>query len=629
MAEGNAGLQPNLFARCAARAATVIAIVMSLFYIYTSVFGVLEAWRFRSIHVIFILLLANLIPKNMPKRATWLYQSAALALSLFVSVYMLIDYRNIIYREVAPNTMDKVVMVILVVLMLDIARRWIGNSMAVVAAVFFLYALFGYILPGKLAAPMFSLKRLTAQFFNSTNGLMGSTTGVAATSVIMFIIFGAMLNLSGGSKFFNDIAILATRKLRGGPAKAAVICCALIGMIQGNAVSNVVTTGTFTIPLMEHSGYSKEYSAGVVATAATGGMIMPPVMGAAAFLVAEYVGVSYGYVVRCAIIPACLYYLGVFMMVHLHAVKLDLKVENLKLSLDRKHLIWMGITCVLPLITLIYMILAGYSAQRSATFSIFVLLLIWLVRPVERLSLKSFLKSMEEGSKGMITVSAACITACIVVASVSVTGFATKIATLVSLLGANVWLVLILAMIVCIIFGMGLPVSASYVIAAVTLGGILGKVGIETLNAHMYLMYFATFSAITPPVALASYAAAGIAKTSPNAVGLQAVKIALPAFIIPYVFAFGPELLMQGSPLGIILAVVSSSVGIIAFAAAMEGYCFTTVKPVFRILFGVASLLLIIVGSITDLVGAVIFVAMMVINFLEARKDKRGPAHAS
>ena len=229
----------------------------------------------------------------------------------------------------------------------------------------------------------------------------------------------------------------------------------------------------------------------------------------------------------------------------------------------------------------------------------------------------------------MITVSAACITACIVVASVSVTGFATKIATLVSLLGANVWLVLILAMIVCIIFGMGLPVSASYVIAAVTLGGILGKVGIETLNAHMYLMYFATFSAITPPVALASYAAAGIAKTSPNAVGLQAVKIALPAFIIPYVFAFGPELLMQGSPLGIILAVVSSSVGIIAFAAAMEGYCFTTVKPVFRILFGVASLLLIIVGSITDLVGAVIFVAMMVINFLEARKDKRGPAHAS
>lgn len=629
MAEGTTALQPTLFEKCTARAAAVIAIMMSLFYIYTSVFGVLEAWRFRSIHVIFILFLANLIPKNMPKRATWLYQSVTLLLAVFVSAYMLIDYRNIIFREISPNTLDKVVMTILVILVLDIARRWIGNSMAIVAAVFFLYSLFGYLLPGKLAAPLFSYRRLTAQFFNSTNGLMGSTTGVAATSVIMFIIFGAMLNLSGGSRFFNDLAILATRRLRGGPAKAAVICCALIGMIQGNAVSNVVTTGTFTIPLMERSGYSKEYSAGVVATAATGGMIMPPVMGAAAFLVAEYVGVSYGYVVKCAIIPACLYYFGVFMMVHLHAIKLNLKVDDLKLSLERKQLIWMGITCVLPLITLIYMILAGYSAQRSATFSIFVLLVIWLIRPVDRLNLKSFLKSMEDGSKGMITVSAACITACIVVAGVSVTGFATKIATLVTLMGASVWVVLILAMIVCIIFGMGLPVSASYVIAAVTLGGILSKVGIAQLNAHMYLMYFATFSAITPPVALASYAAAGIAKTSPNTVGLQAVKIALPAFIIPYVFAFGSELLMQGTPQGIILAVISSSAGVIAFAAAMEGYLFTAVKPVFRILFGAASLLLIIVGSKTDLIGAAIFIVMTAVNFLEARRKRTGGAHAN
>ena len=629
MAEEKTVPQVSVFAKTAAKVATVIAIIMSLFYIYTSVFGVLEAWRFRSIHIIFILFLANLIPKNMPQRLRWLYQSVSLILALFVSCYMVIDYQNIIFREISPNTMDRVVMTILVILVLDIARRWIGTPMAVVGAVVFLYALFGYLLPGKLAAPMFSYGRLTAQFFNSTNGLMGSTTGVAATSVIMFIIFGAMLNLSGGSKFFNDIAILATRRLRGGPAKAAVICCALIGMIQGNAVSNVVTTGTFTIPLMEHAGYSKDYSAGVVATAATGGMIMPPVMGAAAFLVAEYVGVSYSYVVKCAIIPACLYYFGVFMMVHLHAVKLDLKIDKLALSLDRKHLIWMGITCVIPLITLIYMILAGYSAQRSATFSIFVLLAIWLIRPVERLNIKSFFKSMEDGSKGMITVSAACITACIVVAGVSVTGFATKIATLVSLMGANVWLVLILAMIVCIIFGMGLPVSASYVIAAVTLGGIMSKVGIDQLNAHMYLMYFATFSAITPPVALASYAAAGIAKSSPNTVGLQAVKIALPAFIIPYVFAFGPELLMQGELINIIQAVVTSSLGIIAFAVAMEGYCFTTVKPVFRLLFGAASLLLIIVGSMTDLVGVIIFVVMIAVNLMIARKHKGGNAHAA
>lgn len=432
------------------------------------------------------------------------------------------------------------------------ARRWVGSAMAIIAGVFLLYSIFGYLIPGHLVAPKFSYNRITGQLFNSTSGILGSTAGVAATSVIVFIIFGAFLDASGGSQFFGDFALLATKNVIGGPAKAAVIASALVGSIQGNAVSNVVTTGTFTIPLMKRTGYSDVYAGAVEAVASTGGMIMPPVMGAAAFLLADLTKTPYSELVIHALVPALLYYLGIMFMVHLNAKKNDMKPIKQEIALSRNKLFWYGINTILPIVALVFMLLKGFSAMRSASMAILILLAIWLLRPVDRMKIIEFVDALESGAKSMVPVSVACITAGIVVGTVSLTGLATKIAVLVGLGGTNVWLVLVICMVVCIIFGMGLPVSASYVIAAITLGSVMEKVGIEKFQAHLFLMYFATMSAITPPVALASYAAAGISGASPNKVGWQAFVLALPGFLVPFVFVFGKELLLIGNVVDII-----------------------------------------------------------------------------
>ena len=349
---------------------------------------------------------------------------------------------------------------------------------------------------------------------------------------------------------------------------------------------------------------------------------MPPVMGAAAFLLAEMTGTPYNTILIYAILPACLYYLGVFIMIHIHAIKYNIKPVDQDTKLSKREMIWQGITCLLPMASLVYLLLTGSSPMKSATWSIALLTIIWLIRPTNRLNIKDFLSALEVGAKGMISVTCACVAAGIVVGCVSLTGLATKIAVLVGMAGTSQWFVLILSMIVCIIFGMGLPVSASYVIAAITLGGVFKKVGIPTVQGHLFLMYFSTISAITPPVALASYAAAGIADTSPNKVGWQALRLALPAFLIPYVFVFGKELLLIGNVADIIFAVLSSSVGILSLAISMEGYFVSDVNIFERALFLIASICMIIVGTVTDIVGYVLFVILIAKNIIDMKRKK-------
>lgn len=600
----------------------IVAICTSLFHIYTSVFGILEAWRHRSIHVVFILILSCLSNKKLPRKFTKQYQFIMIILTAIVSIYILKDYNSIIYREAIPSHMDRIIGTILILIVIESSRRWVGASMAIVASVFFLYAMFGYLIPGKLTAPHFSYNRIIAQLFNSTSGLFGSTSGVAATSVIIFILFGTFLDKSGGSDFFNDFSLVLTKRVKGGPAKAAVVASALVGTIQGNAISNVVTTGTFTIPLMIRSGYSPVYAGAVESAASTGGMIMPPVMGAAAFILAEMTGTPYSTILIYAILPACLYYLGIFLMVHLHAIKYDIKplVQNTKLN--KRELFWQGMTCLGPMILLVYLLLNGSSPMRSATLAIGFLVLIWIIRPVKRLKIKELINALEEGSKSMISVSSACVTAGIVIGCLSLTGLATKIAVLVGIAGTSQWIVLILSMIVCIIFGMGLPVTASYVISVITLGSIFKKVGIPLVQGHLFLMYFSTISAITPPVALASYAAAGIANTSPNKVGWQAFKLALPGFLIPYVFVFGKELLLIGDSIDIILTIISSSVGMLSLAISMEGFFFTNVDKLSRLLYFIASIFMIIVDNTSDIIGYAVFIILTVINYRNYKKIK-------
>ena len=347
------------------------------------------------------------------------------------------------------------------------------------------------------------------------------------------------------------------------------------------------------------------------------------VLVAAAFLMAEYTSTPYSKIIVYAIVPALLYYLGVFLAVHLRALRWDLKPVELELSLSKKEMLWQGLTCLAGFLTLIVMLVAGFSATRSALFATLALTLVWVIRPVDRLTLRGFLKAVESGGRGMLSVSTACVGAGIVVGCIGMTGLGIKISVLASIVNANVWAVLIMSMVVCIILGMGLPVTASYVLAATTLSSVLTGYGLELIPVHMFLLYFATMSAITPPVALASYAAAGIADASPNKVGWQGLVLVLPSFLVPFVFIFNQELLLIGNGLDIILAVLSASAGIFAFSIITEGWIFGKVPTPARVLLGVAVVCLLMVGVATDLIGYVILAAVVLTNYMAARKRKK------
>ena len=605
---------------------TVIAILLGVYHFYTSFVGIPQAWLHRGIHMMLVLLLAYVSFGRVKKPFRVVEKVITLAFLVFSFGYMLMYYNEIQLRAAFPTVLDLVVGVGLTLLVIIACWRYVGRAMAFVIIAFCLYAVFGFLLPGRLKAPQLSFSYMISYLFNSNFSLMGSTTGVAATSVVMFVFFGALLDKSGAMKVFSDISIMATRKITGGPAKAAVIACALVGMIQGNSITNVATTGTFAIPLMKRAGYSKEFAGAVEATAATGGMIMPPVMGAAAFLMAEYTTTPYSKIIIYAIVPALLYYLGVFLAVHLRALKWNLKPVDLKLSLNKQEMFWQGLTCLAGFVTLVVMLVTGFSATRSALFATLALVVVWVIRPVDRLTFKGLIRAMEAGGRGMLSVSSACIGAGIVVGCIGMTGLGIKISVVVGIVNANVWVVLVLSMIVCIILGMGLPVTASYVLAATTLSSVLMGYGLEMIPVHMFLLYFATMSAITPPVALASYAAAGIAEASPNKVGWQGLVLVLPSFLVPFVFIFNHELLLMGEPLDIILAVISASTGIFAFSIITEGWIFGKVALPFRALLGVAVICLLIVGITSDLVGYAILAAVIVQNYLANRRGKKKPA---
>lgn len=601
---------------------SVVAVLLGFYHFYTSFVGIPQAWLHRGIHMMLVLLLAFISYGKVQKPFRIAEKVVTLGFLVFSFAYMLLNYNEIQLRQAYPTPLDMVVATGLILLVLVASWRYVGHTMAWVIIAFCLYASFGYLIPGRFKAPALSVPRMLSYIFNSNFALFGSTVGVAATSVVMFVFFGAFLEKSGAMRVFSDLSIRLTKKITGGPAKAAVIACALVGMIQGNSITNVATTGTFAIPLMKKAGYDKEFSAAVEAAAATGGMIMPPVMGAAAFLMAEYTSTAYSKIVVYAIIPALLYYLGVFLAVHFRALKWDLKPTELKLELDQRELFWQGLTCLGGFVPLVVMLVMGYSATRCALISILILCVIWLIRPVDRLDLKKFIGAMEAGGRGMLSVSTACIGAGIVVGCIGMSGLGIKLSVIAGLAKANVYAVLFLVMVVCIILGMGLPVSASYVLAATTMASVMEAYGFEIIPIHMFLMYFATMSAITPPVALASYAAAGIAEASPNRVGWKAVLLVLPAFLVPYIFVFSPELLMIGGITDIILATVSASFGIFAFVIVTEGWVFCKVPMALRAASAVAVVCLMVVGITTDLVGYFILAVVLLLNYLQKHGAK-------
>ena len=511
-----------------------------------------------------------------------------------------------------------------IILVLEACRRVVGLPIVIIAVIFIAYAFLGPYMPGFLNHRGYSLQRVVSHLYYTTEGILGIPLGVCATFIFLFILFGAFLEKTGIGKFFIDIANAVAGFASGGPAKVAVITSALEGTVSGSSVSNTVGSGSFTIPMMKKLGYKPEFAAAVEAAASTGGQIMPPIMGAAAFLMSETIGIPYVEIAKAAAIPALLYFTGIFIMVHLEAKKLGLRGLSrselpslFTVFKERGHLI-------IPLIAIIYFLMEGATPVKAALYGIITSILASILRKCTRMSFRDFIDALELAGRNILGVAAACATAGIIVGIVTLTGIGLKMASgLLALAGGNMLLTLVYTMVASLILGMGVPTTANYLITATIMAPAVVHLGIPVLAAHMFTFYFGIIADITPPVALAAYAGSAIAKSNPFKTGVTATKLAIAAFIIPYIFAFSPALLLiDTTPIQIVQIVVTSVIGMVCVGAAMEGFFFSLISLPIRFVFMAAGLLLIDPGLTTDIIGLVLFGIAFALQIVKYRKDK-------
>lgn len=583
----------------------------SLFQLYTAIFGVLDAMLQRSIHLAFGLTLVYILypsTKKFSRHKLHPLDVALAGLAAFVCLYVYFNYSDLVLRAGRVSQMDMIVGVIAILLVLEAARRVIGWPMVIIALVFIAYALFGRYIPGPLAHRGVKLPNLVQHLYYTTEGIFGLPIGVSSTFIFMFLLFGAYLGKTGMGEFFIDISNSIAGAAPGGPAKVAVISSATMGTLSGSSVANVVGTGSFTIPMMKKLGYKPEFAGAVEATASTGGQLMPPIMGAAAFLMAEFTNTPYVNIIAAAVIPALLYYFGVWAGVHYEAKKQGLQglpKDQLpkagKVMKERGHL-------MLPIIIVIYLLVSGYTPIRAALGAIASAILVSAVRKDTRLSIKEILMGLVDGARSAITVVAACATAGIIIGVVTQTGLGLKMGSLlVSVANGNLFLTLFFTMITSIILGIGVPTTANYVITSTIAAPALVILGVPVLAAHMFAFYFGIIADVTPPVALAAVAASGVAKSEPMRTGLQASRLAIAAFIIPYIFVFSPELLMINVTIfHLIFIIITALIGIIAVASGLTGYFRTTMNPVERVAFIGGGVMLVTTTMMLNIIGAVV-----------------------
>ena len=501
---------------------------------------------------------------------------------------------------------------------MELCRRCVGIPILIVVGCLLAYT-FAKVRFGKVVYDL----------FYTTTGLMNTPINVCAKYIVVFIIFGAFLERTGISTFFINLANCAAGASAGGPAKVAVISSALCGMVSGSSVGNTVTTGSVTIPMMKRTGYKSEFAGAVEAAASTGGQIMPPIMGAAAFLMAEYMGIPYGQVALRAVLPAVLYFVGIYMSVHLEAKKLGLRGMS-KDQLPKAKELLPKIYLLAPLIILVILVSTNmYTMQFSATVAIGITILVGLINKDDRISVKKIIDALEAGGKGTISVAVACAMAGIVAGCITSTGLASQLITLiVNISGGNKLVALFLTMLCCIVLGMGVPTTATYCIMAATCAPILisPAIGIPRVCAHFFVFYFGIVADITPPVALAAYAGSAIAKAPPMRTAFTASRLAIAAFICPYIFCLNPVMLLEfegmtGGMAGLTLVqvIITSLIGLFGVAAGLNGHLFKDINPVFRVIFIAAGLALMVPGTVTDIVGIGILVAMTLMQ-------KRGAA---
>ena len=612
-----------------------VLVAFSLFMVWMNMFAVWDERIRRSAFLGMVVLLVFVVfPRK--KGATrvnyipWydILLGVAGAASFF---YFTLNAEMIVKQGIRITTLQMVLGIIGILVLVEACRRAVGLPILIVATCFVLYAFIG---------KGMSLQRVIYNLFYTTTGVIGTPTGVCSTYIVLFIIFGAFLEATGIANFFINGANAIAGSASGGPAKVAVISSALCGMVSGSSVGNTVTTGSVTIPLMKKTGYKGEFAGAVEAAASTGGQIMPPIMGAAAFLMAEMVGVEYSDIVVRAILPAFLYFTGIFLMVHFEAKKLGLKGLS-RDELPKAKELLPKLYLLIPLIALVYMIIKGSTMAMAAIIATLLAIAVSLIGNVvakvqhdenhEMFTVTRFFDALENGGRSTLTVAVACGIAGIIAGVVTMTGLGQiLISAIVSVANGKLLIALFLTMLTCIVLGMGVPTTANYIIMATTCAPILiDGMGLDKLAANMFVFYFGIVADITPPVALAAYAGAAIAKANPMKTGINASRLAIAAFIVPYIFAFNPAMLFINTTIPeVILIVVTSIAGMFSISAALEGYLRTHMSVIERLVGIVAGLMLIYPGIATDVIGLGAIAAIIVIQSIKAKKNNEPRALA-
>jgi len=682
-----------------AKIVAAIAITFSCFQVYTAVFGVLDAMIQRSVHLAFGMSLIFLLYPTSKKWSRTKLHPLDLALSILgalTPMYIIANYQQLVLRAGTATVTDMIVGVIGILLVLEAARRIVGIPIVIIAGIFIAYAFAGPYLPGKLAHRGVDVGDLVQHLYFTTEGVFGIPLGVSSTFIFLFILFGAYLEKTGLGQFFIDISNAIAGWASGGPAKVAVISSALEGMVSGSSVANVVGSGSFTIPMMKRLGYKPEFAAAVEATASTGGQLMPPIMGAAAFLMAEFTGIPYGRIALAAALPAFLYYVSVFAQVHFEAKRLGLRgLRKDELPSSSDIFIRRGFL-IIPLVGIIGLLVSGFTPMYAAFYAIILsigsaILGWWVPIPIvgtiflfaglksllvadadrasgalryiteltplgaliilaiillgfrvlgkkPKLSAGDLVSSLESGARGVLGVLSATACAGIIIGVVTKTGLGLKLGeVLVSLAGDNLLLTLVFTALTSLILGMGVPTTANYIItstiAAPAIIMLLAKkaglpmgpdlpIGI-ILPAHMFAFYFGILADVTPPVALAAFAGAGIAKANPMQTGFQATKLAIAAFLVPFIFVMNPMMLLVNvTPVSIIMMLLTSTIGIIGVAAGVMGYFTCKMRWWERILFAAGGVLLVYPGTVTDLIGLVLLGIGVTLQFMRKKAAK-------
>ena len=626
----------------------IVSIIFVAFQLYATLSGAITAQILRASHLAFVQFLAFLLfpaTKKLPKDTLPLYDVILGLTGAGCWMYIVINFQQLVRRSGNNTTLDVIIGIIGILILFESCRRIVGLPIMIIAGTFVIYAFVGKYLPGFLHHRGYSLQRVVCHLFYNTEGIMGTPIGACSTFIFLFILFGALLEKTGIGQFFIDLCNAIAGGASGGPAKVAVLSSALLGTVSGSSVSNTVGSGSFTIPMMKRLGYKGEFAGAVEAAASTGGQLMPPIMGAAAFLMAESLGMPYITIVKAAIIPAILYFTGIFITVHLEAKKLGLKgmpkdklPRFLPLFLSKGYMI-------LPLVVIIWFLCAGKTAVYAALMGIVACLVIGIVVSIVDLAKgrkptfgsKDLIDVMCAAARNIISVAIACGMAGIIIGVVTLTGLGLKLgAGLVALAGGKLFLTLIFTMLASIILGMGAPTTANYLITSTITAGAIIQLGVQPLAAHMFAFYFGIIADVTPPVALAAIAGAAIAKARPMKTAFNATKLAIGAFIIPYMFVYNSQMLMIDASIGRILFIIATAlIGMFGISVALEGYGFnftgllhgtdkpvalkTTFDVVERVLFAIAGLLCVIPETRSDIIGLCMIAILIAYQLITKR----------